>query len=64
MSTPTLRKVAVLLILLGALVWFLGLVGLLVWREPHGRQAVGIGGLCVAAGCCLWHVARFRGGAR
>ncbi len=62
-STSFMRHMALLLIILGLLLWISGLV-LAVMREPSWRLGIGYGGLLIFIGCCLWHVARWKGGAR
>ncbi len=61
--TPSLRTMALILIVLGLLLWTTGLV-LAVMREPSWRLGIGYGSLAVFTGCCLWHVARWKAGAR
>ncbi len=62
-SKPFMRHMALLLIILGLLLWITGLV-LAVTREPSWRLGIGYGGLAVFIGCYLWHVARWESGAR
>lgn len=65
MSTPTvMRHAALLLIVLGILVWLAGLAALIMLRGPYWRVGIGCGGLLVFVGCWLWHASRMRGGPR